>query len=91
VCTKVLELPRSKLVFVVGDNIIGYAELVHDLFDEFHSLNSYYGSCQLCFDPFVELIHRYEDVLASTFSFLEWTYQIQPPCKTGQVIGMVWS
>jgi hypothetical protein len=66
---------------VVGDNIIQYAKLVHDLSDEFHDLSSCYGNCQLCFDPFGELIHCYEDVCESTFSFLKWTYQIQPPYR----------
>ena len=74
--TKVPELPCSKLGSIIGDNIIGYAEPVHDLVDEFHVLGSCYGSCRLSFDPFGELIHRYEDVCESTFSFIEWTYQI---------------
>jgi hypothetical protein len=34
VCTKVLELPCSALIPVIGDNVIGNAKPVHDFFDE---------------------------------------------------------
>jgi hypothetical protein len=47
--------------------------------DEFPSLSSCYGRNRLCFNSFGELVHCYEDVCESTFSFLEWTYMIQPP------------
>jgi hypothetical protein len=36
------------------------------------------------FYPFGELIHHYEGVCESTFSFIEWTYEIQPPCRERQ-------
>jgi hypothetical protein len=67
VYTKVFKLPHSELSPIIGDNIVGYAKFVHDLLDEFH------------FDPLCEFIHCNDDVCESTFDFLEWTYQIQPP------------
>jgi hypothetical protein len=73
ICT---ELPHSKLGSVVSDYIIGVSKPVHDISDEFHGLSIRYGSCRLYFDPFGELMHRYQDLCESTFSFLEWTYQI---------------
>jgi hypothetical protein len=33
-------------------------------------------SYMIYFNPFGELIHRYKGVCESTFSFIEWTYQI---------------
>jgi hypothetical protein len=33
-------------------------------------------SYMIYFYPFGELIHRYKGVCESTFSFIEWTYQI---------------
>jgi hypothetical protein len=38
VYTKVLELPRSELSPIIGDNVIGNAKLVHDFFDVLHRL-----------------------------------------------------
>jgi hypothetical protein len=29
---------------------------------------------------FCEFMHYYKDMCESPFGFLEWTYQIQPPC-----------
>ncbi len=53
---------HSELGPIIGDNIVGYAKLVHDLFDEFHHL----GCCNRCgklhFDPFCEFNHRYKDL-----------------------------
>jgi hypothetical protein len=74
ICTKVSKLSCSGLGSIIGDYIIGDVKLAHDLTDEFHSLGSCYRGCQLCFDPFGELVHHYKDVCESTFSFLEWTY-----------------
>jgi hypothetical protein len=53
---------------------------VHTFFDEFHRLNSCNRSRQLYLNLFYEFIHCHEDVCESIFHFLEWTYQIQPPC-----------
>jgi hypothetical protein len=66
---------------IISDKVVGYAKLVRDLLDEFHRLGSYNGSCGLYLDPFYEFIHFNKDVCESTFGFLEWTYQIQPPCR----------
>jgi hypothetical protein len=76
VCTKILELPRSELRPVIGDNVIGNAKLVHDFSDELHHRGHCNGGGRLYFDPLCELIHNDEDVCESTFSLLETTYQI---------------
>jgi hypothetical protein len=65
---------------IIIDNVVRHAKPVHDLSDEFHCFGSCDGNCRLYFDIFYEFIHCYEDVCESTFDFLEWTYQIQPPC-----------
>jgi hypothetical protein len=77
--TKVFELHRSELSPIISDNIIGNTKLVHDFFDGFHCLGRCDSSDRLYFDPLCEFIHCNEDVCESTFSFLECTYQIQPP------------
>jgi hypothetical protein len=53
---KVFELPHRILGFVVGDYVIGDAEPIHDLMDEFHCLGCCYRSHRLYFDPFGELV-----------------------------------
>jgi hypothetical protein len=80
VCIEVLELPRSELSPIISDNVVGYAKLVHDLFNEFHCLGRCNRGVRLHFNPFCEFIYCYKDVCESTFGFLERTYQIQPPC-----------
>jgi hypothetical protein len=80
VCTKDLELPRSKLSPIISDNVIGYPKPVHDISDEFYRLCRYDGGGRLNFEPFWEFIHCDEDMCESTFSFLERTNQIWPPC-----------
>jgi hypothetical protein len=76
ILAEVCELPRSKMGSIIGDYVVGDAEPVHDLRDEFHCLDCYYGSCRVRFDPFSELAHCYEDVCESTFGLFKWTYQI---------------
>jgi hypothetical protein len=61
---------------IIGDNVVGYAKLIHDLLDGFHCLGHYNGGGMLYFDPFYDFNHCYEDVCDSTFGLLEWTYQI---------------
>jgi hypothetical protein len=83
VCSKVSELPRSELGTVVSDYVIGDAKPVHDLLDEFHNFGNYYGGSRLCFDPFGELVHHYEDASESSFCFLNWTFT-----TTNQGVGI---
>jgi hypothetical protein len=65
---------------IISDNVIGNAKPAHDFFDEFHCLAHCDRSDRLYFDPLCEFINCDEDVCEYTFSFLERTYQIQPPC-----------
>jgi hypothetical protein len=76
VCTKVFELRRSKLSPTIGDDIIGYAKLVHDLFYEFDRLAHCDWGGRIYLDPLHKFIHCNEDMFESSFSFLEWTNQI---------------
>jgi hypothetical protein len=80
ICAKVFELPHNKLGSVVGDYVIGEAESVHDLMNEFYCLGYCYGSRWLCFDPFSELVQM---CVNPPFPFFEWTYHIQSPCGKG--------
>jgi hypothetical protein len=91
VYTKVLELSRSELSPVIGDNVIGNTKYVHDFFDELHRLGRCNGSDKLYFDPFYEFIHCNEDVCESTLAFLKGPTKSSPHVEKGQVIDMVCS
>jgi hypothetical protein len=80
VYTKIIKLTRSELSPITSSNIIWHTKPVHDFFDEFYHLGCYDWSGRLYFEPFHEFIHCHKDVCESTFSFIERTYQIQPPC-----------
>jgi hypothetical protein len=71
-----IKLHRKKLSHIVSHYIVGDIEPVHDLRDEFHRLGSHYGSHRLRFDTLSELVHYYEDMCESSFSFFKRTYQI---------------
>jgi hypothetical protein len=75
------ELPCSELRPNISDNIIWPAKPVHDFLDEFHRLGRFDGSDRLYFDSLCEFIHCNKDMFESPFSFLEWNYQIHPPCR----------
>jgi hypothetical protein len=88
--TQVFKLPRSELSPIMSDNVVGYAEFVHDILDEFH----YFGRCnvgdRLHFDPVCEFIHCYKNVCESTFGFfLNGTTKSSPQVEKGHMIGMV--
>jgi hypothetical protein len=88
---KVLKLAHRELSPITSDNIIGYAELVYDLSDEFHRLSSCNRSYRLYFNPFCKFIHSTKICVNPPLAFLNGPTKSSPHVGKGHVIGMVWS
>ena len=73
----------------IRDDSIGHTEAVHNVLDEL----DYFSCAIFCewfeFNPLGELVNCYEDVLKTTFCFLEGSYLIQPPAGE-RLKALVW-